>query len=106
MKRLFLLEKGDVMYNPKYNGFHQIREIKEDTVVLSGCCNFIADTKITICNKEVAIDYLEKLKPVYKKKHKFMEWNKSVGAFESTTKKGDKAYLFYKDKCVIHSWSN
>lgn len=106
MKQLFLLEKGDIMYNPEYNGFHQIREIKEDAVVLSNCCNFMNDAKTVARNEEVAIDYLHKLKPVYKKKHKFMEWNKIVGAYEATSKKEKKAYLFHKDKCVIHSWNN
>lgn len=99
------LRKGDVMYNPYYNGFHQIRQIKEDTVVMSGCCNFIDDTRTTVNYNEVPIAYVNKLKPVYKK-HKFMEWNKTVDGYESTSKKENKAYLFYEDKCIINSKNN
>ena len=59
-----VVEVGDIMYNPKYNGFHQIKEIKESTVILSGCSDYLNDAKTNICRKEVRIDYLTRLEPV------------------------------------------
>lgn len=106
MKKVILLEVGDIVYNPKYNGLHEIREINKRAVVLSDCCEYLNDTKTVITNKKVKINYLKRLKPVYKKlnKHKFMEWCSDVGSWRTKCKRGDKAYLFYRDNNVIKSW--
>ena len=106
MKRIILLEKGDIVYNKEYNGFHQIREMKRKTAVISGCCNFLNDAKTTIANYEVSYKYLLTLKPVTKTTHKFIEWSSVVGAWRSTTKKTDTAYMFYRDKNVIKRWTS
>lgn len=102
-KRDFLLEVDDTLYNPKYNGFHQLRGINPDgTVIISECCDFVADSKTTISNHKVKVDYLERLKPVYKV-HKFMRYSENVGAWRVKDSNGHKSYLFYKDINVMDS---
>lgn len=100
-KKRFFLEVGDILYNPKYNGFHQLRKINPDnTLIISGCCNFIDDSKTTTCIYKVKVDYIMELKPVYKI-HKFMEFNTMVNAWKSKNSLGNKYYLFYQDPCII-----
>jgi len=112
-KKIKILEVGDIVYNPKYNGFHEIRGINEKTLHISECCSFISDAKTTNINKRVKLKYLLKLKPVTTsptgpifKIHKFMEYSEAVQAWKCTSKKRDEAHLFYRDKNIIDSWDD
>lgn len=104
MVKLLILEVGDIVYNPKYNGFHEIREIKNKTMILGGCCVFLDDAKTIISSYLVSIKYLTKLKPVYKI-HKFMERNNSLHAWKTTSSKENTTYLFYADKHILKDTS-
>lgn len=46
-------------YNPEYNGLHEIRSVSEDFVNMSGCCNYVGDTKTTITEHRVLKPYVE-----------------------------------------------
>ena len=98
----FFLKVNSLLYNPIYNGFHELRKINDDdTVVISDCCNYLIDATTTISNNKVKVDYLTKLKPVYKL-HNFMEYCNTVKAWRVKKSLGHKSYLFYKDINVIN----
>ena len=93
-----------VYFNPKYNGLHVLHSIGKDCLVVGGCCNYLADAHTNIVRHTIKKEAIEDWIVVD-------ESNLRVYPFISMKRKGiatgvksrlkDKAYLFYKDPCVL-----
>ena len=77
------LKVGDVLYSPEYNGFHSVRAVNEDYVILSDCCRYIDDTNTVIYNSRVSYAYINQLTLIEGKKsdYPFIRWDSLVDAY-------------------------
>lgn len=99
-----ILKVGDVMYNPEYNGLHEIRKLQQATAVISGCCEYFNDTKTVITEKLVPIGYiLNNLIPIQKCEGLHLVMCPAVGTYRVREVK--PAYKFYKDPRIIKAWN-
>jgi len=99
------MNKHRLYYNSEYNGFHVLYKISDGLATISGCCNFIEDTRTTITRAIVNEQYLKKLIVVdalHLEQHDFIQMHgKYVDSPCALTTLGDKSYLFYRDKHII-----
>ena len=80
------LKVGDILYSPEYNGFHSVRGINNDHIVLSNCCEYIDDSKTTALVSRVSYAYINQLTLIEGKKsdYPFIRWGNLVGAYTCT----------------------
>lgn len=80
------LKVGDILYSPEYNGFHSVRAVNEDYVILSDCCRYIDDTNTVIYNSMVSYAYINELILIKGREsyYDFIRLDNLVGAYTCT----------------------
>jgi hypothetical protein len=104
----YIIEAGDLFYNPEYHGFHQIKKINFDTIVLSGCTQFLNDATTNIVRHVVSSTYINELIPLVKKykKYSFMQYGTKImpNSWVINEKYESKSYLFYENQNILETF--